>query len=91
MLSPQLRKKVDNLWSLFWSAGMTNPLVAIGQLTYLRFRWRLGRLASLVANGSDPVRQVTSGLNVACFVLTPNEIDTRQPHPPPSKPAHAAS
>ncbi len=25
MLSPQLRGKVDGLWNMFWSAGMTNP------------------------------------------------------------------
>jgi len=37
MLSPQLRKKVHNLWSLFWSAGISNPLAAIEQITYLLF------------------------------------------------------
>lgn len=37
MLSPQLRRKVHELWSLFWSAGLSNPLVAIEQITYLLF------------------------------------------------------
>lgn len=37
MLSPQLRRKVFELWSLFWSAGMTNPLTAVEQITYLIF------------------------------------------------------
>lgn len=37
MLSPQLRKKVHNLWSLFWTAGIANPLAAIEQITYLLF------------------------------------------------------
>ena len=37
MLSPQLRNKVHGLWSMFWAAGMTNPLVAIEQITYLLF------------------------------------------------------
>lgn len=35
MLSPQLRRKVHDLWSLFWSSGLSNPLVAIEQITYL--------------------------------------------------------
>ena len=35
MLPPQLKKKVDVLWNRFWSAGITNPLVAIEQITYL--------------------------------------------------------
>jgi len=37
MLSPQLRKKVHNLWTLFWTAGISNPLVAIEQITFLLF------------------------------------------------------
>lgn len=37
MLSPQLRRKVYDLWSLFWTSGISNPLVAIEQITYLLF------------------------------------------------------
>ena len=37
MLSPQLRRKVYNLWTMFWSSGITNPLTAIEQITYLLF------------------------------------------------------
>ena len=37
MLSPQLRQKIHGLWSLFWSSGLSNPLVAIEQITYLLF------------------------------------------------------
>lgn len=37
MLSPQLRNTIHGLWTMFWSAGMTNPLVAIEQITYLLF------------------------------------------------------
>ena len=28
MLSPQLRRKIHDLWSLFWTSGLSNPLVA---------------------------------------------------------------
>lgn len=41
MLAPYLRKKVDKLWDRFWSAGLTNPLVAVEQITYLLFLKRL--------------------------------------------------
>ena len=37
MLSPQLRRKIHDLWSLFWTSGLSNPLVAIEQITYLLF------------------------------------------------------
>jgi len=44
MLSPQLRSQVFKLWTLFWSAGMSNPLTAIEQITYLLFLRQLERL-----------------------------------------------
>ena len=44
MLSPQLRRKVHDLWSLFWSSGLSNPLIAIEQITYLLFIRQLENL-----------------------------------------------
>ena len=44
MLSLQLRRKVHDLWSLFWSSGLSNPLVAIEQITYLLFIRQLEKL-----------------------------------------------
>jgi type I restriction enzyme M protein len=41
MLAPHIKKKVDKLWDRFWSAGLTNPLVAVEQITYLIFLQRL--------------------------------------------------
>ncbi len=37
MLSPQLRRKIFDLWTKLWSSGMTNPLTSIEQITYLLF------------------------------------------------------
>lgn len=56
MLAPYLRKKVDKLWDRFWSAGLTNPLVAVEQITYLLFLRRLEDLDSRrVAAGKESV------------------------------------
>lgn len=44
MLSPELRRKVHELWTLFWTAGLSNPLVAIEQITYLLFIHQLEKL-----------------------------------------------
>lgn len=41
MLTPKLKQDVQNLWDLFWSGGMSNPLTAIEQITYLIFLKRL--------------------------------------------------
>lgn len=41
MLDSQLRAKVDLLWDKFWSGGISNPLQAIEQMSYLIFMKRL--------------------------------------------------
>lgn len=56
MLSPQLRRKVFNLWSMFWSSGISNPLTAIEQITYLLFLKHLELLdARRVAQGKGSI------------------------------------
>lgn len=56
MLSPQLRNKVHGLWTMFWAAGMTNPLVAVEQITYLLFLRQLESLdARRVASGKPTI------------------------------------
>jgi len=33
----ELKSKIDQLWNKFWSGGISNPLTAIEQITYLLF------------------------------------------------------
>ncbi|NPD86397.1 N-6 DNA methylase [Lentimicrobium sp. L6] len=44
MLNKELQTKVQNLWDKFWSGGITNPLNAIEQITYLLFMKQLDEL-----------------------------------------------
>ena len=37
MITGELRNKVDRLWEMFWTGGLTNPLDVIEQITYLMF------------------------------------------------------
>lgn len=37
----KLKSQVDNLWNMFWTGGLTNPLDAIEQFSYLLFLKRL--------------------------------------------------
>jgi type I restriction enzyme M protein len=39
-----LKSKIDQLWNKFWSGGISNPLTAIEQITYLFFMKRLDDL-----------------------------------------------
>lgn len=42
--NPELRSKIEQLWDKFWSGGISNPLSAIEQITYLLFMKRLDEL-----------------------------------------------
>ena len=37
MITGELKSKIDGIWDIFWSSGMTNPLTVIEQITYLMF------------------------------------------------------
>ncbi len=37
MLTGDIRNKVDAIWEMFWTGGITNPLSVIEQITYLLF------------------------------------------------------
>ncbi len=42
--NPELKSKIDQLWNKFWSGGISNPLTAIEQITYLLFMKQLDEL-----------------------------------------------
>jgi len=35
MIADELKSKANKLWEMFWIGGLTNPLDAIEQITYL--------------------------------------------------------
>lgn len=41
MLSNDLKSKINKLWDKFWSRGITNPINAIEQISYLLFMRRI--------------------------------------------------
>ena len=46
MITGELKNKVDQLWTAFWSGGIANPLSVIEQITYLLFTKRLDETAA---------------------------------------------
>ena len=42
--NPELKSKINQLWNKFWAGGISNPLTAIEQITYLLFMKRLDEL-----------------------------------------------
>ncbi len=47
MITGELKSKVDRIWDMMWSGGISNPLSVIEQLTYLLFSKRLDELHTL--------------------------------------------
>jgi len=44
MLSQSIKSEISKLWNKFWSGGISNPLTAIEQISYLLFMRRLDEL-----------------------------------------------
>lgn len=44
MLNSTLKSSIDRLWDKFWSGGISNPLTAIEQISYLLFMKRLDEM-----------------------------------------------
>ncbi len=53
MLTPTIKSKVATLWDRFWSGGISNPLNAIEQITYLLFMKQLDENDKNNQNNSD--------------------------------------
>jgi type I restriction enzyme M protein len=51
--NPELKSKIDQLWNKFWAGGISNPLTAIEQITYLLFMKRLDELDQKKLADSD--------------------------------------
>lgn len=65
MLSPQLRRKIFDLWTKLWSSGMTNPLTSIEQITYLLFIKQMEKVDSeRQKNGKSSIYGSRSNCNL---------------------------
>ena len=52
MITGELKNKIDSLWEIFWTGGLTNPLDVIEQMTYLMFIRDLDNTDNLKAKES---------------------------------------
>ena len=58
LADPQLKSKVDPLWDRFWSGGISNPITAIEQMSYLIFLKRLEDMDNARAAAAKRVGRV---------------------------------
>lgn len=70
LTDPNLRSKIDTLWDRFWSGGISNPLTAIEQMSYLIFLKRLEDMdyarAARAKRRVEKYKSVFSGENKEC-------------------------
>lgn len=50
MITGAIKSQIDQIWNVFWSGGIANPLEVIEQITYLLFLRRLGEMHTLEEN-----------------------------------------
>ena len=75
MLTPSMKSLINQLWDKFWSGGISNPLTAIEQISYLLFMRRLDEWTpSRRATRSLPATGMSLCLKANSRFRTPNEI-----------------
>ena len=52
MITGELKNKINALWEIFWTGGITNPLDVVEQMTYLMFIHDLDETDNLRARES---------------------------------------
>jgi type I restriction enzyme M protein len=57
MLDVELKSKINKLWDTFWAGGLSNPLTAIEQISYLIFMKRLDDLDTHEKMGAEARKQ----------------------------------
>ncbi len=84
MLTGEIRSQIHNIWNAFWTGGISNPLEAIEQITYLLFLRRLDDLHTLDENKANRAeyrdRSEDQPLALAPINQTPTIITPTKPH-----------
>lgn len=53
MITGELRNRIDKIWEIFWTGGITNPLDVIEQFTYLLFIKQLDDVETIRENEAN--------------------------------------
>lgn len=78
MLSSDLKSKINKLWDKFWSRGITNPITAIEQISYLLFMRRLDEMDTSKLVKSEFTEEKYESIFAGKFQLNPKEEETKE-------------
>ena len=71
MLNSELKSRINKLWDKFWSRGLSNPMDAIEQISYLLFIRRLEEMDNEKLENSGSSKEY---LKVIINLFPKNEI-----------------
>ncbi|MEZ9819878.1 N-6 DNA methylase [Shewanella sp. 10N.286.45.A1] len=72
MLTGRIRNQIDQVWEMFWTGGVANPISVVEQISYLLFIRRLDELQRTAERRSQ-----ATGLPVKNPIFSPDEQDLR--------------
>ncbi len=75
MLTGKIRNQIDQVWEMFWTGGVANPISVIEQISYLLFIRRLDELQKTAERRSQATR-----LPLNNPIFSPDEQDLRWSH-----------
>ncbi|TOD66157.1 SAM-dependent DNA methyltransferase [Vibrio parahaemolyticus] len=75
MLTGKIRNQIDQVWSMFWTGGVANPISVIEQISYLLFIRRLDELQKTAERRSQ-----ATGLPLNNPTFAADEQDLRWSH-----------
>ena len=78
MITGELKNKIDGLWEIFWTGGLTNPLDVIEQITYLMFIHDLDDSDNLRAKESAMLGLPYQSIFADEVTVSDRKIDGRQ-------------
>jgi len=73
----KLKSLIDSLWDKFWSGGISNPLTAIEQITYLIFMKRIEDLDNKRVADAEFTDEKFTSLFDGVFKLNPDDEDDK--------------
>lgn len=80
--STKLKSLIDKLWNNFWSGGISNPLTAIEQITYLIFMKRLDDLEAKRERDAEFIGELYNSKFAGTYIPYADEFKyTKSLHP----------
>ena len=75
MITGELKNKIDSLWDIFWTGGITNPLDVVEQITYLMFIRDLDDMDNIHSRESVMLGIPHKSIFEGKFPVGPVEVD----------------